>query len=466
MFESTVYETRRQTLCSKVQTGLVLFLGNEEVGMNYAANVYAYRQDSTFLYFFGHSLPGLAAVIDVDSCESKLYGDNPSIDDIVWTGPQPTINELGAQVNVSKSGSLAELTEDLRIAVSQGRRVHFLPQYRYRNKLWVDEMLGIRVGLQAECASQEFIKAVVSMRLTKEPREIEEIEKACKVGQLMELTAMRLCKPGMTEKYLAGQVDGVALSYGNNISFPTILSQHGETLHNPYHNAVLKEGNMVLLDCGAENERYYCSDYTRTFPVSGKFTAKQREIYDIVYAAYKKAIEFSRPEVTYMQVHYEACRVLFDGLKALGLTKGDTDEALKAGAHALFFPCGLGHNMGMDVHDMENLNQINVGYDEEVRPIAQFGVKSLRMGRRLKPGYVVTDEPGIYFIPGLIDAWRADGTNKEFLNFDAIDAYRDFGGIRIEDDILITETGSRILGGHLANSADEIEQIMAEARNS
>lgn len=464
MFEASVYKTRREALCTKVHSGLVLLLGNEEVGMNYAANVYEYRQDSTFLYYMGHSLPGLVAVIDVESNETCLYGNDLSMDDIVWTGPQPTVHELAVRVKAERSASLARLFEEIRTAIGAGRKIHFLPQYRYRNQALVEDLLGIRRSLQTAYASLELIRAVVSMRAVKEPWEIEEIEKACAIGQEMQLTAMRLARPGMTEKYLAAQVDAVAFSLGSKTAFPTILSQHGETLHNPYHDGILQEGKLVLNDCGAETVRNYCSDYSRTFPVSGKFSVRQREIYEIVYASYRKALELARPGVTYMHVHWEACKVIFEGLKALGLTKGNTEEAVRAGAHALFFPCGLGHMMGMDVHDMENLGQDQVGYDEEVRPLGQFGIKSLRMGRRLQPGYVMTDEPGIYFIPQLIDRWHEEGIHKDFLCFDAIGKYKDFGGVRIEDDILITEKGSRFLGGHLANTADEIENAMAAVK--
>lgn len=464
MFESSVYKTRREALCSKVHSGLILLLGNEEVGMNYAANVYEYRQDSTFLYYMGHPLPGLAAVIDVESNETCLYGNDLSIDDIVWTGPQPTINELALKVEAQRSASWSRLSEEIHSAIAAGRKIHFLPQYRYRNQTVIEDLLGIRRALQSEHASLELIRAVVEMRAVKEPREIEEIEKACAIGQEMQLTVMRLAKPGGTEKHLAAQVDAVAFSLGSKTAFPTILSQHGETLHNPYHDGILQEGKLLLTDCGAETVRNYCSDYSRTIPVSGKYSSRQREIYEIVYASYRKALELARPGITYMQVHLEACKVIFEGVKALGLAKGDTEEAVKAGAHALFFPCGLGHMMGMDVHDMENLGQNNVGYDEEVSALGQFGIKSLRMGRRLQPGFVMTDEPGIYFIPQLIDRWRAEGVHRDFLCFDAIEKYKDFGGIRIEDDILITEEGSRFLGGHLVNTADEIENLMASAK--
>ncbi len=461
MFEASVYKTRRETLCAKLQSGLVLLLGNEEVGMNYAGNVYTFRQDSTFLYYMGHNLTGLAAVIDVESRETTLYGNDLSIDDIVWTGPQPTVKELAEKVAAERSRSMAEISGELRRAIAGGRNIHFLPQYRYRNQALIEDLLGIRRSVQAEYASVQLIHAIVDMRAVKEPREIDEIEKACAIGQKMQLTAMQLAKPGMTEKYLAAQVDAVALSLGSKTAFPTILSQHGETLHNPYHHGILKEGKLVLNDCGAETNLNYCSDYSRTFPVSGKFSTRQREIYDIVYASYKRALELARPGITYMQVHLEACKVIFNGMKELGLAKGSTDEAVQEGAHALFFPCGLGHMMGMDVHDMENLGQNYVGYDQEVQPLTRFGIKSLRMGRRLRPGYVMTDEPGIYFIPQLIDRWRAEGLHKDFLCFDAIEKYKDFGGLRIEDDILITEQGSRFLGGHLANTADEIEAVMA-----
>ncbi len=461
MFDSSVYQARREMLCSKVASGLILLLGNEEVGMNYAANVYPYRQDSTFLYYFGHSLPSLAAVIDVESQEACLYGNDLSMDDIVWTGPQPTIQELATRVGVAKSASMARLIEEIRAAQTKGRPVHFLPQYRHQNRIWLEQLTGFHPSLQGAHTSLELIRAIVSMRAVKEAREIEEIEKACAIGREMQLTAMCLARPGVTEQYLAAQVDAVAMAMGSKTAFPTILSQRGEVLHNPYHNAVLQEGRLVLTDCGAETMRSYCSDYSRTFPVSGKFTTCQREIYDIVYASYKRALDMANPGVAYRDVHLESCKVLFEGLKALGLTKGDTEEAVMAGAHALFFPCGLGHMMGLDVHDMENLGQEYVGYDEEIRPQTQFGIKSLRMGRRLQPGFVMTDEPGIYFIPQLIDRWRAEGTHKSFLNFDAIERYKDFGGLRIEDDILITEEGSRFLGPYLAATPDEIEAVMA-----
>ena len=461
MFETSVYKNRRARLKEKVKSGLVLILGNGEAPANYTDNTYKFRQDSSFLYFFGLNQPGFAGVIDIDSGDEYLFGNDVDMDDIIWMGPQPSVKDMAARVGVSKTAPFARLADCMKTAISQGRRIHFLPPYRFRNMLLLEELLGIRSALVKNYASLELIKAVVDLRSVKEPCEIEEITKACNIGYEMHTAAMRNCKPGVKEQYIAGLIEGIAASYGSMVSFPVILSQNGETLHNHDHSQILQEGRMMLTDAGAEEVSHYCSDFTRTVPVGGKFLTRQKEVYNIVLAANNKAIEIAKPGVTYQYVHLEVCKVLAQGLKDLGLMKGDVNEAVAAGAHALFMPHGLGHMMGLDVHDMEDLGQIYVGYDDETRPIDQFGTSSLRMGRRLQEGFVITDEPGCYFIPALIDQWRAQGMHKEFLNYDKIETFKDFGGIRLEDDILIIPGGSRFLGDKRTPiTVEEVEEIM------
>ena len=461
MFETSVYKNRRARLKEKVKSGLVLILGNGEAPANYTDNTYKFRQDSSFLYFFGLNQPGFAGVIDIDSGDEYIFGNDVDMDDIIWMGPQPSVKDMAARVGVSKTAPFARLADCMKTAISQGRRIHFLPPYRFRNMLLLEELLGIRPALVKNYASLELIKAVVDLRSVKEPCEIEEITKACNFGYEMHTAAMRNCKPGVKEQYIAGLIEGIAASYGSMVSFPVILSQNGETLHNHDHSQILQEGRMMLTDAGAEEVSHYCSDFTRTVPVGGKFLTRQKEVYNIVLAANNKAIEIAKPGVTYQYVHLEVCKVLAQGLKDLGLMKGDVNEAVAAGAHALFMPHGLGHMMGLDVHDMEDLGQIYVGYDDETRPIDQFGTSSLRMGRRLQEGFVITDEPGCYFIPALIDQWRAQGIHKEFLNYDKIETFKDFGGIRLEDDILIIPGGSRFLGDKRTPiTVEEVEEIM------
>mgnify|MGYP004566778209 FL=1 len=463
MFDSSVYINRRKALREKVGSGLILILGNNEAPANFPDNTYKFRQDSTFLYFFGHNHPGYAGVIDVESGEDMFFGDDVTMDDIIWMGPQPSVKDLAARVGVSKSAPFARLKEVVGKAISQRRKIHFLPPYRHDNMMLLEDLTGIRASMTRQHASVELIKAVVALRSVKEACEIEEIDKACNIGYEMHTAAMRLCKPGVSEQYIAGILDGIASSYGNMVSFATILTQNGQTLHNHDHSHILEAGRLMLTDAGAESVTNYCSDHTRTVPVGGKFTPRQLDVYNIVLACHGKALEMARPGVTYKSVHLDVCKVLAQGLKDLGLMKGNVDDAVAAGAHALFLPHGLGHMMGIDVHDMEDLGQIYVGYDDEIRPSDQFGLASLRMGRRLQEGFVITDEPGCYFIPALIDKWRAEKTCADFLDFDAIDKYKDFGGIRLEDDLLITANGSRFTGEkHIPITPEEVEKIMNE----
>ena len=447
MFDKETYIRRRAELKKLVGEGVIVLFGNNEAPYNYPANSYApMRQDSSFLYYFGQHRDGLVGVIDIDKDEEWLFGDDIDVEDIVWMGFTPSVSDLAAEVGVSKTASLAELRSVCCKDVAAKRTVHFLPPYRYDTKLQIMDLLGIHPSQQKEAASLQLIKAVVKMRSTKELQEIAAIDRACDVGYEMHTTAQRLIKPGVTERYIGGQVDGIARSLASGTSFATIFTQHGEIMHGCPSEAPLEAGRLALCDAGCELDDY-CSDHTRTMPVSGKFTQQQQEIYDIVAQCHDYVLELARPGVRYMEIHFAVCRMMTERLKELGLMKGDTDEAVLAGAHALFLPHGLGHMMGMDVHDMEGLGQIYVGFDEKTRPnLKQFGTNCLRLGREIEEGFVMTDEPGIYFIPALIDDWKAKGHCKDFLCFDKIEAYRNFGGIRIEDDVLITKEGCRFLG--------------------
>lgn len=461
MFESSIYQKRRQALREKMSSGIILILGNNEAPANYPDNTYKFRQDSSFLYFFGHAHPGYAGIIDIDAGEEYFFGDDVTMDDIIWMGPQPSVKELAARAGVEKNFPFSQLRTMVGKAISQRRKIHFLPPYRYDNMLLLEELTGVRASMTRQHASVELIKAVVSLRSVKEACEIAEIDKACNIGYEMHTAAMRLCKPGVSEQYIAGVLDGIASSYGNMVSFATILTQNGQTLHNHDHSHILEAGRLMLTDAGAESTTNYCSDHTRTIPVGGKFTSRQRDVYSVVLACHDRALELARPGVTYQSVHLDVCKVLAQGLKDLGIMKGDVEEAVAAGAHALFMPHGLGHMMGIDVHDMEDLGQNYVGYDDEVRPSQQFGLASLRMGRRLEEGFVITDEPGCYFIPALIDKWRAEHLHTDFLNYDVIETFKDFGGIRLEDDILITPDGSRFTGEkRIPITLEEVEQFM------
>ncbi|MBP6526999.1 MAG: aminopeptidase P N-terminal domain-containing protein [Prevotella sp.] len=448
MFDTATYVRRRNELKKLVKSGVIIFFGNNESPANFPNNGYhPFRQDSSFLYYFGLQRDGLVGVIDIDNDTDTLIGDDIDIEDIVWFGSVDSIQEMAQRAGATASAQMKSLKLVCNEAMSKHRKIHILPPYRYDIKIQIFDLLGIHPCQQKEAASMPLINAVVKMRSTKEPQEIEELERAAVIGYKMHTTAMRLTQPGITEKFIGGQVDGIANSYGSMVSFPTIYTQHGEIMHGAPSMNVLEEGRLVLCDAGAETINNYCSDNTRTMPVSGKFTQKQLEIYSIVEACHDYTLEVAKPGTKYADVHFAVCKLMFDRLKELGLTKGDTDEAVRAGAHAMFLPHGLGHMMGMDVHDMESLDQINVGFDEETRPnLEQFGTNCLRMGRRLEEGFVVTDEPGIYFIPALIDNWKANGHCKDFLNFDKLETYKDFGGIRIEDDVLITKDGCRFIG--------------------
>ena len=460
MFQKEVYIKRREGLRSKVNDGLILIMGNGDAPMNYPANPYQFRQDSSFLYFFGLDYQNLVGVLDVDSGQDYIFGNDVDIADIIWMGPQPSLNEKATKVGVSNTQVFAKLFGIVKEAIQKGRKVHFLPPYRAENVNLLESLLGVHNTRVKDFVSVELIKAVVALRSIKDKYEIEEIEKAAAIGYEMHTTAMKMAKEGVYEREIAGRIEGIALGYGGKVSFPVILSIHGETLHNHYHGNKLEEGRMLLTDAGAETPMRYASDFTRTYPVNGKFSQKQREIYQIVLDANNAATDATKPGVKYQEIHLLAAKVVASGLKDLGLMKGSVDDAVKAGAHAMFFPHGLGHMMGLDVHDMEDLGENYVGYNEETQRSDQFGTAYLRLGRKLEPGFVITNEPGIYFIPALIDKWKNENINHDFINFDKVNEYREFGGIRLEDDLLITDDGSRLLGERIPITIDEVEATM------
>jgi Xaa-Pro aminopeptidase len=461
MFNKETYVRRRAALKKLVKSGLIILFGNNDSPTNYPSNSYTFRQDSSFLYYFGQTRDGLVGIIDIDNDKEYLIGDDIDIEDIVWYGSVDSVSDLAVQVGINNSAPMKQLKVMTNEAIKNKQKIHYLPPYRFDIKIQIMDLLGIHPSQQKEKASMDLIMAVVKMRSAKEQQEIDEIERACAIGYKMHTTAMRLCKPGVTEQYIAGVVDGIANSYGSMVSFATILSQHGEIMHGVPSPNILETGRLMLCDAGAETNNSYCSDNTRTMPVSGKFTQRQLEIYQIVEACHDYTLKVAKPGVPWKEVHTNVCRLMTEKLKELGLMKGDTEEAVAAGAHAMFLPHGLGHMMGMDVHDMESLDQRYVGFNDEFQPSEQFGTNCLRMGRRLEENYIMTDEPGIYFIPALIDDWKASGHNAQFINFDLLETYKDFGGIRIEDDILITKDGCRFLGkDRIPYHPADIEEFM------
>ena len=456
MFGKHIYIQRRNALKEQINSGIILFIGNTESPMNFSDNTFHFRQDSNFLYFFGLDCPMIAGIIDTENGEEILFGDESTMDDLIWTGKQETLKEKAEKAGVKETFPFKKLYSFVQQAISKKRKIHFTPPYRGENKILLNKLISIPVGQLTKKASIELIKAIVSLRSVKKNEEIEELKKAAKTGYKMHIKAMEMAHPGEWEQNIAGTIEGISIAGGGGISFPVILSQHGETMHNHNHLNFLEKGKLMLVDAGAESAMHYASDNTRTTPIGGKFTQQQEDIYNIVLNANNKTRELAKPGVPYLSVHLAACKVIVSGLKDLGIMKGDVNEAVKQGAWALFMPHGIGHMMGLDVHDMEDLGQTYVGYDDEIRPIDKFGFSSIRMGRRLQKGFVVTDEPGIYFIQALAEKWQRENINTEFINFNALEKYNDFGGIRIEDDLLITEHGNTIIGERIPVTPEEI----------
>ena len=459
MFAKETYIQRRAKLKETVGSGLILLLGNEESSMNYKDNCYSFRQDSSFLYYFGLDKPGMIGIIDVDKDEEIIFGNDLTIDDIVWTGPLPTVAELAQSVGVTKSQPVSHVTSIVKTAKATGQQVHFLPVYRPENAIKIHEWTDIELSAIKESASIKLTKAVIAQRVIKTAEEVAELEKAVNTSNAMHMAFMKEAKAGMKEVELVGRLRGIAISGGGDIGYPIIMTKDGQTLHNHYYGNTLEEGQMVLCDAGAATGMHYTGDLTRTIPVGKKFTPEQREMYEVVISSFTAAIDALKPGVLFKDVHLLACEKLTEGLTDIGLMKGNAKDAVAAGAHAMFFQCGLGHMMGLDVHDMEDLGEQYVGYTDTLLKSKQFGLKSLRLGRALETGYVLTVEPGIYIIPELIDLWKSENKFTEFINYDKLETYRNFGGIRVEDNFLITETGSHKLGEHLPFEVDEVESL-------
>ncbi len=458
MFESSTYTGRRKRLHSQIDSGILLFFGNDESPMNYTDNPFHYRQDSTFLYFFGLNFAGLTGVVDIDMGKDILFGNNLAVEEIVWMGTQPSLEERCQKVGIQNVKPLEELKAYLNEAIQKGRKVHFLPPYRAEHTMKLYELLRTIPSDAGQSASIEFITAVVEQRNTKSEEEIAEIERAVDITADMHITAMKMARPGITEAQIAAAVHEVALASGGDLSFPIIATIHGETLHNHYHGNVLKSGDMFLLDAGAETAMGYGGDLSSTMPVDSRFTDRQREIYQIALDSHEAAIAKLTPGIPFRDVHFASCRTIVEGFKDMGFMHGDVDEAVSAGAHALFFPCGTGHMMGLDIHDMENLGEKYVGYAGKEKS-TQFGLKSLRLARELEPGFVFTIEPGIYFIPELIDMWKAEGRHTEFIDYNKVESYKDFGGLRNEENFVITENGCRLLGKPIPKTIEDVEAI-------
>jgi Xaa-Pro aminopeptidase len=462
MFPAATYIERRKRLKDELKSGILLFLGNEQSPMNYPDNVHAFRQDSSFLYFWGIDLPGLAAVIDIDQNRDIVFGRELTLEDIIWSGPQTALKEYCLAVGVEDLRSPDQLEASLREAMQKGRNIHFLPHYRPENRIKVQRLLGVDVAVVNDHPSSSFIKAVVSQRSIKTTEEIQEIEAALDVTSEMQTLAMKISRPGMYEREVVGAMAGLAYSRINSVpAYPIIFTVQGQILHNPHHKNLIQANDLVINDCGCDSAMHYASDITRTFPVGGKFTDRQKEIYSILLNAQIKAIESVRPGIEYREIHLSTARCITMDLINLGLMKGDGDEAVAAGAHALFNPAGLGHMLGLDVHDMEGLGEDYVGYTDTIQRNPQFGINRLRLAKNLEPGFVITVEPGLYFMPELIDKWKAEKRFEDFINYPKLEAYRDFGGIRIEDDVLVLEDGQQVLGRPIPKGIEEVEELAA-----
>lgn len=457
MFEKKIYIRRRNLLKKRLGSGLVLFLGNGESPMNYRANVYPFRQDSSFLYFFGLDSPELAAVIDIDENREILFGNDVGIEDIIWVGPQPKLKDRAAQVGVKETLAFGKLDDIVKAALEKRRPVHFLPPYRADISEKIGELTGAPAREVRSKSSEDLIKAVVEQRSVKSDQEIGEIEEALEITYPMYMAAMEMARAGRFEREVTGAMEGIMRSLGGAFAFPPIVTINGHIFHNTFSGNALKKGRMLVADCGAESSLHYACDITRSIPVGGRFNRRQRDIYEIVLEAQLTAIAAMKPGIRFRDIHLKAARTIAGGLKDLGLMKGDLDAAVEKGAHALFFPHGLGHQLGLDVHDMENLGETHVGYDANIKRSEQFGLAYLRMARELRPGHVMTVEPGVYFIPALVDEWRKNKKHTDFINYDKVETFLDFGGIRIEDDVLVVDKGRRVLGRPIPKTVEAVE---------
>lgn len=446
MFDKELYIRRRERLKKQVSKGLIILLGNHESSINFKDNIYPFRQDSSFLYFFGIDRPDLNALIDVENDIEIVFGEDPSIDQMVFMGEKRLLESQCKRVGIDKVSPPNSFKDYIKKFKGD---VHFLPPYRPESLMLLNDCLSIPHDQILGNSSEKFIKAVVAQRSIKSSEEIEEIEKAVNLTIDMQLLANSYQRVGLKEAQIAAKIEEIVHDVDCQTSFPTILTVEGHVLHNHYKGNTLKSGDMLLVDCGVETKMHYAGDLTRTFPVGKSFTSRQKEIYQIVQKAHDAAVNMLKPGIRFLDTHLTACEVIVEGLKSIGLMKGDAKEAVQAGAHTMFFQCGLGHMMGLDVHDMEDLGEQYVGYTDELAQSKEFGFKSLRLGRPVETGFVVTIEPGIYIIPYLIDLWKAEKKYSDFIDYQKLETYRDFTGIRIENDFLVTENGNRQLGKEL-----------------
>ena len=466
MFSKEIYLQRRKTLMEKVGNGIILLLGNGEVGRNYKANEYRFRQDSIFLYYTGLENPHVAAILDADSHITHFFGHDSSMDDVIWTGNETSLKTLAAKTGIHNTYPFGHIASMLQQAIAQGRKIHFLPPYRHENSLYLHTWLGFPIVHLNEKSSITLVQAIVNQRTVKNDEELREMEVAVNISRAIHISLMQRAKAGMKEAELVGIAEGIARAAGNGLAYFPIVTVQGQILHNHYDQNTLVAGQMVLADVGAESCGCYAGDITRTFPVNQQFTTQQKEVYQIVLEANEQVIAHIRPGVTYQAMHLLAARIITEGLKALGLMKGDTDAAVAEGAHALFMPHGLGHLIGLDVHDMEDLGEDYVGYTADIVRSKQFGTAYLRFAKMLQTGYTLTVEPGIYFIPALIDKWQKERKFTSFINYDKISDYRNFTGIRIEDNVVVTSDGCRVLGNPIPKSIAAIEALRSAAFGS
>lgn len=452
-FGANVYVERRSILKATLISGSVLLLGNDDSPANFADNCYPFRQDSTFLYYFGIDRPGLIAVIDIDADQDIIFGDDGTIDDVVWTGYVPPLSELAEKVGVHMVYSRVKAINFINTATK------YLPPYRSDHEKILSALLGYKPRKVLSRSSIELIRAICDQREIKSESEITHINEAVCISGKMHLEVMKNARTGMKEHELVAFASKIAYDHNVQFSFQPIMTTRGEVLHNHYYGNQLKEGDMILFDGGCESVSHYAGDITRTFPVSERFDSKQKDIYDIVHSAYQRAIETAITGVEFRDVHLGACRSLIEGLKGLNLMKGNVEDALMANAHTMFFQCGLGHMMGLDVHDMENYGEEHIGYASHQNKSKEFGLKSLRLAKPLKVGHVLTIEPGIYIIPSLIDLRKSESAFTDFINYQELEGWRNFGGIRLEDDFVIRPDGAHILGIKMPTTSDEIEAI-------
>lgn len=461
LFDKEVYIQRRKELAAKIGNGVIWIMGNNESAMNYKDNTYPYRQNSNFLYYFGINQSDLNAVIDADTGEAILFGHELTMDDIIWMGEVEKLSSLAEKVGVTNLQSPEKLQSYIQEYISGGRNIHYLPPYRLEHFEIIKNILNIDFNAQKENASIELIKAVIAQRSIKTAIEIAEMEKSVNITKAMHLNAMQSTNPNLHEYEVVSEIVKTCKENNGYPAYGIIFSVRGEVLHNHHHYNLMNDGQLVLNDSGAENDMCYAGDITRTFPVNGKFTQQQKDIYSIVLEMEKESIKLVKPGITYRDIHLNANKILLQRFTELGFLKGNVEDMLTQGVAGLFMPHGLGHMIGLDVHDMEDLGENYVGYEEGQERATYLGLKSLRLARTLQPGFTLTVEPGIYFIPQLIEKYKSENKFVDFVNYEKLIPYYNFGGIRVEDNVLVTSEGYKVLGDYIPKEIEEIETLMS-----